>query len=146
MIYDFRFMIYESPPDGRDLLDADGDEGYFAESGCVQDEDTARLQHLKIGHAELVVAVSVFVVVPDNGTSAGMDAFYGLAFQHRTIARRMKTMVVKDIEDEMRRLAASEALSIRAITEQIQPVSDRGCFNRRKGNLAVAGARERMNE
>ncbi len=135
-----------SPLDGTNLLDADGNDGDFSVRGRIYNKDSARLEHLKIGHAELVVAVSVFVVVPDNGTSAGMDAFYGLAFQNRTIARRMKTMVVKDIEDDRRRLAASEALSIRAITEQIQPVSDRGCFNRRKGNLAVAGARERMNE
>ena len=138
MIYDFRFMIYESPLDRGDLLDADGDKGDFAEIGCVQDEDTARLQHLKIGHAELVIAVSTLLFVPDNDTSAGMDAFDGLTFQHRTIARRMETMVVKDIEDDMRRLAAGKGIPIRAIAEQIEPVSDGRRLDGRKGNLAVA--------
>ena len=115
MIYDFRFMIYESPPDGGDLLDADGDKGDFAEIGCVQDEDTARLQHLKIGHAELVIAIPTLLFVPDNDTSSGMNALYRFALQHRTIARRMETMVVKDIEDDMRRLAAGKGIPIRAI-------------------------------
>ena len=142
MIYDFRFMIYESPPDGGDLLDADGDKGDFAESGCVQDEDTARLQHLKIGHAELVIAIPTLLFVPDNDTSAGMDAFDGLTFQDRSIARRMETMVVKDIEDDMRRLAAGKGISIRAIAEQIQPVSDRRGLDGRKGDFAVARGEE----
>ena len=126
------------PLDRGDLLDADGDKGDFAESGRVQDEDTARLQHLKIGHTELVIAIPTLLFAPDNDTSAGMDAFYGLTFQDRAITRRMETMVVKDIEDYMRRLAASEALPIRAIAEQIQPVGYRRGFNRRERDLSVA--------
>ena len=135
-------MIYESPLDGRYLLHADGDKGDLAESGSVQDEDTARLQHLKIRYAELVIAIPTLLFVPDNDTSAGMDAFDGLAFQYRSVARRMKTMVVKDIEDDMRRLAAGKGISIRAIAEQIQPVSDRRGFNRRERYLAVARCEE----
>lgn len=122
MIYDFRFMIYESPLDGRYLLDTDGDDGDFSVRGRINNKDSARLEHLKIGHAELVIAVSTLLFVPDNDTSAGMNAFDSLTFQDRTIARGMETMVVKDIEDDMRRLAAGEGSAIRAIAEQIQPV------------------------
>lgn len=46
-----------------------------------------------------------------------MDAFYGLTFQDRSIARRMEPMIIKDIEDNMRRLAALETRSIRAIAQ-----------------------------
>ena len=139
-------MIYESPPDGRDLLDTDGDKGDLAESRSVQDEDSACLEHLKIGHAELVVAIPILLFVPDNDTSAGMDAFYGLTFQDRAIARGMETMVVKDIEDYMRRLAAGKGIPIRAIAEQIQPISDTRRLDGRKNNLAVARGDKRMNE
>ena len=128
MIYDFftlkgydffRFMIYESPPDRGDLLHTDGDKGDLAESRSVQDEDTACLEHLKIGHAELVIAIPTLLFVPDNDTSAGMDAFDCLTFQYRTIARHMETMVVKDVENDMRRLTAGKDIPIRAIAEQI---------------------------
>ena len=139
MIYGFRFMIYESPLDGGYLLDADGDEGYFPESGCVQDEDTAGLKHLEIRYAELVIAISTLLFVPDNDTSAGMDAFYRFALQHRTVAGRMETMIVKDIEDNMSRLAAGKGIPIGAIAEQIQPIIYRGRLNWRKSDLPVAG-------
>lgn len=142
MIYDFRFMIYESPLDRGDLLDADGNKGDFAESRSVKDKDTARLQHLKIGHAELVIAIPTLLFVPDNDTSAGMDAFNGLTFQDRSVARRMETMVVKDIEDDMRRLTAGKGIPIRAIAEQIQPVSDRRGLDGRERDLAIARGEE----
>ena len=67
-----------------------------------------------------------------------MNALYRFALQHRTIARRMEPMIIKDIEDNMRRLAALETRSIRAIAEQIEPVSDGRRLDGRKGNLAVA--------
>ena len=131
-----------SPLDGGYLLDADGDEGYFSESGCVQDEDTAGLQHLEIRYAELVIAIPTLLFVPDDDTASGMNAFDGLTFQDRAIARRMETVVVKDIEDYMRRLAAGKGISIRAIAEQVKPVSDTRRLDRRKSDLPVAGADE----
>ena len=139
MIYGFRFMIYESPLDGGYLLDADGDEGYFPESGCVQDEDTAGLKHLEIRYAELVIAISTLLFVPDNHSAAGMDTLDGLTFQHRTSTRRMETMIVKHIKDDMRRLAAGKGIPIGAIAEQIQPIIYRGRLNWRKSDLPVAG-------
>ena len=120
------------------MLDTDSDKGDFTEVGRIHDEDAARLQHLEIRHAELVIAIPTLLFVPDNDTSSGMNALYRFALQHRTIARRMEPMIIKDIEDNMRRLAALETRSIRAIAEQIEPVSDGRRLDGRKGNLAVA--------
>ena len=108
--------------DGGDLLDAYGDKGDFAEVGRIHDEDAARLQHLEIRDAELAITVPTLRFIPYNDTSAGMDALYRLAFQDRTIARRMEPVIIKDIEDDMRRLAAGKGFPIRAIAEQVEPV------------------------
>jgi hypothetical protein len=67
-------------------LDTYCHKGYFSESGCVQDEDTAGLKHLEIRYAELVIAISTLLFVPDDDTSSGMNAFDGLTFQDRAIA------------------------------------------------------------
>ena len=135
-----------SPLDGGYLLDADGDEGYFSENGCVQDEDTAGLQHLEIRHAEMVIAIPTLLFVPDYHTSSGMNAFDGLTFQDRTIAWRMETVVVKDIEDDMGCLAPRKGFTVGAIAKQVKPIGDTRGLNRRKSDLPVAGGEKRMNE
>ena len=121
------------------MLDADGDEGYFSESGCVQDEDTAGLQHLEIRYAELVIAIPTLLFVPDDDTASGMNAFDGLTFQHHTIARRMEPMIIEYIENDMGCLAPRKGFTVWAITEQVKPVSDTRRLNRRKSDLPVAG-------
>ena len=110
--------------DGGDLLDTDGNDGEFAESRRIENEHAAGLQHLEIRYAKLVIAVPTLLVVPDNDTASGMDTLDRAAIQHRTVTRHMKTMVIKDIEDDMRRLASGKGLAIRAIAQQIEPVSD----------------------
>ena len=67
-----------------------------------------------------------------------MNAFYGLTFQHRTIARRMEAMVVKDVEDYMRRLTAGKRIPIRAIAELVKPISDTRRLDGRERDLSVA--------
>jgi hypothetical protein len=69
------------PHDRTHLLDADGDEGEFSISGRIHDEDAARLQHLEIRDAQLVITVAVLLFIPYNDASAGMDALNRFAFQ-----------------------------------------------------------------
>lgn len=126
------------PHDRTHLLDAYGDKSDFAEVGRIHDEDAARLQHLEIRHAELVITVPTLRFIPYNDASSGMDALDGFAFQDRSIARRMETMVVKDVEDDMRRHAALETSSIRAIAQEIEPVGDRRRLDRGKSDFAIA--------
>ena len=124
--------------DGGDLLDANGNDGDFAIRVRVYNKDSTRLKHLEIRDTELVITIPTLLLIPDDNASSGMNALDGFAFQDRAITRRMETMVVKDIEDNMRRLAALETSSIRAIAEQIEPVSDRRRFDRGESDLTIA--------
>ena len=110
--------------DGRNLLDTDGDEGEFSISGSVQNKYTARFKHLEIRDAQLVIAVAVLLFVPDDDASSGMDAFYRFALQDRAIARRMETVVIKDIKDNMRRLTAGKTVFIGAIAQEVKPIGN----------------------
>ena len=134
------------PPDGRYLLDTNGHDSYLAVRARIYNKDSTRLQHLEICHAALLIPIPGLRFVPYNDTTSGMDTRNSLTLQHRPIAGRMETMIVKDIEDDMHRLATGKRIPIGAVAEQIQPVSDTRGLDRRESDLAVARARERMNE
>ena len=135
-----------SPYDGTDLLDADGDDGDLSVRACIYNKDSAGFKHLEIRYAALHIAIPALLFIPDDLASSGMDALDRAAFQHNTIARHMEAMIIKHIEDDMRRLAASKRIPIRAVAEQFQPISDTRGLDRRESNLAVTRTRERMNE
>ena len=99
------------------MLDAYGDKSDFAEVGRIHDEDAARLQHLEIRHAELVITIPTLRLIPDNHTSSGMDSLNYFLLKNDTIARRMEAMVIKNIENEVRCLTTYKPLSIRTIAQ-----------------------------
>ena len=139
--------MVESPLDGRYLLDTDGDDGDFAESGRVDYKYSTGFPHLEIRYAALLITIPTLLLIPDYLPSSGMDTLDRFAFEHRTVTRHMKTMVVKDIEDDMGSLASCKGLAIRAVTEQVEPIDYRsGFYQSFFSNNSVAGTRERMNE
>ena len=139
MVYSVWCMV-NSPLDGGDLLDADGNYGEFAKVGCIEDEDTAGLEHLKIGNTELVIAIPTLLLIPYNDSTSGMNTLNHFAFEHRTIARHMETMIIKDIEHNMRCLPAGKHVAILAIAQQVKPIGDRGgLYQSIFGNHSITG-------
>ena len=105
-------MIYKGPLDGTDLLDTDRDDSEFAKGGGVYYEDTTSLEHLEIRDTESIIPIAVLRLIPYNHPATGMDTFNGFAFEHRTIAGHMETMIIKDIKDNMRCFAIGENIAI----------------------------------
>ena len=116
LVYSVWCMVYGGPLHRTNLLDADGDEGNVTEIGSIHNEDSARLKGLEIRHAALFIAITAFCLIPDDNTSAGMNARDDFLLEHRAVAGRVKAVIIEDIENNVGRLTIREHVSIGTIS------------------------------